>query len=320
VLGRGAAAAAHDLRAALHEVPRVGGDVLGARHVHAPAPHLARHAGVGHRRELPPRRRRHLLHGLEDRLRADRAVEADHVGPPAVERAGDVGGRGPIRGAQVGPDGHLGEHGHGGVDVARGEDGLLDLVQIAERLEDHAVGAAVPERGDLLAEERPGLVASRGAVGLDAHAERADGPRHEHRHPRAALRPRVGVGRLARQFGAAPVDGAHLPLEPVLRELEPVGAERVRLQHLGPGRGVRRVQAAHELGGPQGQLVVALVDEHAARIELGSHGAVEQHDLGGVQQAVEGGAAVGHGAGGTRAGTRPIRLAGLLYLIIRING
>jgi hypothetical protein len=90
------------------------------------------------------------------------------------------------------PTGHLRDHRHRRVDVAGGADGLLDLVQVAERLEDHAVGAAWPQRGDLLAERRRGLLARRRAVGLDAHAERAHGAGDEHRPP---ARRRVAASR-----------------------------------------------------------------------------------------------------------------------------
>jgi hypothetical protein len=46
------------------------------------------------------------------------------------------------------------------------------------------------------------------------------------------------------------------------------------------------VHLAHELGGADAQLVVRLVDEDAPRVQLGAHRAVEQHDLGRVEQAI----------------------------------
>jgi hypothetical protein len=78
----------------------------------------------------------------------------------------------------------------------------------------------VAQRGDLLAEERARLVAAVGRTGSMRTPERAHGAGDEHRPPRARR-----VGGLARQLGAAPVDRRHLRLQPVLRELEPVGAE-----------------------------------------------------------------------------------------------
>src|SRR5215216_4123992 len=70
---------AHDLRAGVNQVTGVRRHVLRARHVHAAAADVARHAGVRLGAELLRRHGRHLLDGLEDRLRADRAVEADDI-------------------------------------------------------------------------------------------------------------------------------------------------------------------------------------------------------------------------------------------------
>jgi hypothetical protein len=215
-------------------------------------------------------------------------------------------------------DHHLRDHRHRRVHVAGGADGLLDLDQVAERLEDHAVGAALAQRGDLLGERRPCLLARGRTVGLDPHAERPDRAGHEHRA--AATRP---VGRLAGQLGAAPVDRLDLRLEPVVGELEAVGAEGVSLERLGARGRVRRMDRPDQLGSPEAELVVALIDEHPAGVELGPHRPVEQHEVRGVDQAGEGGLAVGHeGEGGAFRGAsaRPAGSAGLLYLIIRISG
>ena len=67
VLRRRPAASADDLRARLHEMTRVRRHVLRARHVHAAAADVARHAGVRLRAQLlARRRRRHLLDRLEN--------------------------------------------------------------------------------------------------------------------------------------------------------------------------------------------------------------------------------------------------------------
>ena len=86
VIRRRSAAPADDLRAGLREMARVGGEILGARHVHLAALDLARHAGVRLRAQLPRRHRGHLLDALENRLRPDGAIEADDVRAPGVER------------------------------------------------------------------------------------------------------------------------------------------------------------------------------------------------------------------------------------------
>jgi hypothetical protein len=90
VLRRRAAASADDLRAGVHQVARVLGHVLGARHVHAAPAHVARHAGVGLSAQLPARERDHLLDRLENGLWTDRAVQPDDIGAEPVERADDV--------------------------------------------------------------------------------------------------------------------------------------------------------------------------------------------------------------------------------------
>ena len=64
---------------------------------------------------------RHLLDRLENRLRADRAVEADDVGAERVERPRDVFG-GAVGRAAVDADRHLRDDRHRRIDVARGDD------------------------------------------------------------------------------------------------------------------------------------------------------------------------------------------------------
>ena len=92
----------------------------------------------------------------------------------AISSGGTPYGRPPID-----PDRHLRDDRHAGVDVACCENGLLHLIEIRERLDDEAVGAAFGQRLHLLAKHRARLVAARGAVGLDADAERSDGARDE---------------------------------------------------------------------------------------------------------------------------------------------
>ena len=102
---------------------------------------------------------------------------------------------------------------------------LLDLRQVAERLEDEQSTPPSRQPFDLLAEERARLVERRRAVRLDADAERADRARDE----------RALAGRLARELcGRARLSSRTCVLEPVLRELEPVRAEAVRLETSAP--------------------------------------------------------------------------------------
>src|SRR5690606_2727045 len=64
--------------------------------------------------------------------------------------------------------------------------------------------------------------------------------------------------------------------EAVARQRQPVGAEGVGLDHVGAGLDVVAVHAAYQLRLRQAELVVAAVEEHAALVEQGAHGPVEQ--------------------------------------------
>src|SRR5439155_6908730 len=94
-----------------------------------------------------------------------------------------------------------------------------DLVDVAERLEDEQVDAPFDERARLFAEVLLRLVNARLAVRLDANPERPDRARD--------------VGLLARRVprDARPLDVDCLdPVgQPERAELDPIGAERVRL-------------------------------------------------------------------------------------------
>ncbi len=268
VLGRRAAATADDLGARLHEMSRVGRHVLGARHVHAAATDVARHAGVRLRAQLAPRRRRHLLDALENRLRADGAIESDDVRAPRVELARDDIRLGAVRRAPVGADRHLRDDRLLRVDSPRGEDRLLDLVEVGERLEDEEVDAAFGETFHLLPEDRASFVLARRPVRLEANAQRSDGAGDE----------RAPIGGFARDGRGGPIQLSHLILQPVLHELDPVRAEAVRLDDVGAGLHVLRMNVTHELGRADVQLVVALVDEHALAVQHRPHRAVEDDD------------------------------------------
>src|SRR5262249_26457055 len=136
VFGRRTAATTHDLRTRLYEMARVRRHVLGARHVHAAAADVARHAGVRLSAELPSRLRRHLLDAFENRLRTDGAIQTDDIRAPAIENTHDVFGRRAIRRAAIRTDRHLRDDRLLRCDGARGANGLLDLLEIGERLDD----------------------------------------------------------------------------------------------------------------------------------------------------------------------------------------
>src|SRR2546429_379158 len=109
-------------------------------------------------------------------------------------------------------------------------------------------------------------------------AGRADGPEDEH----------VAAGRLAHVAGepyASAVDLPHLALEPVHRELEAVGAERVALDEVGARGDVVGVDRLHEPRVVPVEDVDAAVERHPARVEPRAHRAVAEHGPGWVAAA-----------------------------------
>src|SRR5690606_27861880 len=93
-------------------------------------------------------------------------------------------------------------------------------------------------------------------------------------------------GTLASEPYRSGIDLVDSVVQPVLMELEPVGAKRVRLEYVHPGLGVLLVYATHQFRRREIQLVKALVDEYPARIQHRAHRAVEDNYFLGVADAV----------------------------------
>ena len=159
-------------------------------------------------------------------------------------------------------------------DAADGLDRRDELVEVEERLDHEQVDAAALEHARLLGVERAVLA---GVEDLEL-AERADRARDQH----VAAR---DLARLAREADARGVDRLELVLEELRRQLAPVGAERVRLDQLGPGADVARVHRDHALGRPQVRLLGAAQAGRRAR-EQRSHAAVG-HDRRPAAQSLE---------------------------------
>ena len=170
MLGRRAAAAAHHARASSHEMGGIRRHVFRAGHVHAPAADIARHAGIRLGAQLLLRVRRHLLDRLENDLRADRAIEPDDVGAPCVQRTRDIFRCRAEWCEPIGADRHLRDDRNARIELARGANRLLDLVQVAEGLEEKDVDSAFAETLELLPEIGARLVEARGSVWLDTYA------------------------------------------------------------------------------------------------------------------------------------------------------
>ncbi len=167
-------------------------------------------------------------------------------------------------------DGDLGDDGDGVAgDLARGADGFAQFVEVAEGLEDQQVDAGFDQRFDLLAESRRALRRRRWdrAARCARRAVRWRRPRRRLRRPLrgpAERRPRL----MARSFSAMP--------------------KAARRTRLAPKVLVSRISApaltyswwicADQVRSGEIQLVEAAVDEDAAGVEHGAHGAVGHHD------------------------------------------
>ncbi len=144
----------------------------------------------------------------------------------------------------------------------------MDFLQIAERLQDETVHAAVQKAPDLSREVGLRLLARGRTEGLDPDAQRTHRARHRHRAAR----------RFARQPRRRPVDLLGALLQAEGRELHRVGAERVRFQHLGARLHVRLVHPPDQLGVLQVELVVADAQEDALAVQHRPHRPVQDVD------------------------------------------
>src|SRR5262245_26274465 len=142
VLRRRAAAAADEFHSRVDQPLGVLGHVLGRSQINLTPADVAGESGVGLRREPPRRVWTHLFDRLKDDLRADRAVQSDHVAlvrvEPLIEPLGEDFGRGAERGRALFVDGHLREYGVI-AQFAHGPDRLSHFGQILEGFENECV-------------------------------------------------------------------------------------------------------------------------------------------------------------------------------------
>ena len=135
----------------------------------------------------------------------------------------------------IGADRHLRNDGDVRVHFACRENSLLDLVKIGERLEYEQIASAVLQCLELLAKHRSRLIQAGGPERLETNAEWTNCARDK----------QIVFGDFARDFRRRAIDLRDLCCEPVLLELDPVGAEAVRLENLGPCFSVPLVNVAH---------------------------------------------------------------------------
>ncbi len=189
--------------------------------------HLLREAGVRHGGERQVRDPGHLLDRSQDDGGTDAAVEADRLDAHRAHRLGDVLGLVPVRCFAVRLDRDLSDNGKIGSSVAA-FDRLVDLLQVAERLQDEEIYSRSGEGGGLLAERLASLGSGRGSVRLQPNSDRTDASGHEE------LVARHLPGESCRGL----VDPAHLRLEAVALQAEAIRAEGVRFQDLRAGLAV----------------------------------------------------------------------------------
>ena len=155
--------------------------------------------------------------------------------------------------------------------AAHGRDRRADLVEVAERLEDEQVDAAVDQRRRLFAEVGLGLV----------HAESCPTARSGCRAgPMAPAT--YACSRAAWRAIRAPcdVDLVELVGEAEGAELDPVRAEGVRLEHVRAGPHVLAVHLGHDVRLSEVQRVEAPVEEDALRVQHRPHRAVAYQHAG----------------------------------------
>jgi len=249
------------------ETARVFGVILRCRHVEEAALKETGQAGVGlgrnEGRPGPGQAPDHFEHGV----RADGTVGADDIRPLREKSLHNGLGLDPKSGFALLVIGHLGDDWQL-ADLADGAQRESDLVEVLEGFEKKEVDPGLGERGGLLAEKIEQFsLGDRAELGhLDAG--RPDRPRHIELLPRS----------LAGELDSAAVDGFRLLLQAVRLELEAVGAVGVGLEDIGVRGRIGAVEIEHQFGRREVELIIAAVDEDAAAVEHGAHGAVTDED------------------------------------------
>ena len=150
----------------------------------------------------------------------------------------------------------------------RGENRFAQLVQVGESFENQQIDARPGKHFDLFTERGAGLGEGHAAERFQADAERADGAGHEGTPLRS----------LAGQAHGRVVNIPQFVGEPESRQARRGGAEGIGFQNLSAGLNVFLVDLADEIRRREAQLIETTVDEDAAGVEHGSHGAIGYQD------------------------------------------
>ena len=270
--GRRAAAAADQAGA---EAPRLGGELreVVRRRVREDKPRAgeARETDVRHRCEHPAV----ALHRGQRPQRgggAGAVIRADRGDSEPLEALRGCGGGNAAERAPVGVEGHQ-RHDRQARDGAHGRDRRHQLLEVVERLQHDHVGSAPLEDRRLLGVEPVVLLRIETLV----LAERADRGCDEDIAARY-------LARLARQSHRGRIDPLELVLQEVRGELAPVGAERVRFDHVRTGADEARMERYDALRRAQIRLLRAAQPRHGARDQR-PHAAVGD-ERGAVPQAL----------------------------------
>ncbi len=232
MVGRGAAAAAHNLRAGGDGLARKAGHVFRRAEIDVAALNGARHAGVGHGGQRQCSGGAHGLNGGEHGGWAGGAVDADGACAPLGEQRRGLGRRGAVEAVAFVVDRDHHQHGQVRCDLLRGGQRLLGLIERGHGLNDEQVGARFFQGENLLGKSGSGFVQAGFAQRLKAHAKRANGAADPGFAGLLVFQVLYG---LAREPHTGGVDLRHLGGKSVPRQAEAVGAEGVGFKHLGAG-------------------------------------------------------------------------------------
>ncbi len=217
----------------------------------------------------------HGFDGGEHRGGSGGAVHADGIRTPLGQQGRGVRRRGAVEAVALVVDRDHDEHGQIGRGFVRGEQRLAGFVESRHGLDDQEVDAGIGQ-GAVICSTKAARASSRPVLPerLETDAEGAD---------RAGDPGFAGllffevVGGLAGEADAGGINLGDFAGQSMASQAEAVGAKGVGLENLGAGLQVFLVNGKDEAGVGEVQFVVAAIDEDAASVEHGTHGAIGEH-------------------------------------------
>ena len=172
------AAAAHHAHTRSHKLASVAGHVLGRAKIDVPALHRARHSGVRLCGQWQDADRTHALDGVQHCHRAHAAIAAKDVGAPFGEPGRESFRSGTVQAVTVFVDGDLSNDRDLRVYIPSRQDCLVELLKVAEGLQDQQIYAALNQGCDLLAEGGASFLERSLAQWLNPNPQRPDRARY----------------------------------------------------------------------------------------------------------------------------------------------